>query len=204
MYDLEKLSWVIAERRKKFKIFLAVYSFVFIFGCILFLLEDKNVKFSGIILVIVAVALLAKLVRRYSPSVLFSKEKQGILVKEHEYVASVARGLSARRTFVRTTAAGHSSAGNARSKRPHIRSAYVYIKDANGDVIILDGLTSLHTDIYEIGDELLRPSGARYPFIAVGANGRKVDKQPCPLCGRINSPNDESCNSCGLSIIKRR
>ena len=202
MYDLEKLSWIIASKRKRFKILLALYICLVIIGAVLFFIGEMNVVFCGIIIAIIAVALIFKLIRSYSPSVLFSSEKRGILVKEHEYVATVKRGLSGRATVAKRTAGTHSSSGNAKSRRPHVRSAYIYVRDGNENVLIFDGLTSLHTDIYEIGDEVLRPAGARYPIIVAAKDNRKIEKQPCPLCGRINEMNKSECVACGLSINK--
>lgn len=199
MYDFEKLSCIIEARRKRFKLFIVLYVFMLIIGISLLFFKEKTLAFFGIVILILTVVFLAKLIQSYSPVLLFSKEKRGVLIKEHEYVANIKRGLSARATVVRQTGATHSTSGNAKSRRPHVRSAYVYIREKNGDVLIIDGLSSLHTDIYEIGDELLRPSGARYPVIL----NRKAEKQPCPFCGRINDMNSFECSVCGLSIIKK-
>lgn len=202
MYDLEKLSWIIEAKRKRFRILLALYICLIIIGAVLFFVGEMNVVFYGIIIVIIAVALIFKLIRSYSPVILFSSEKRGILIKEHEYVANVKKGLSGRAVVAKHTAGAHSSTGNARSRRPHVRSAYIYVRCECGDVLIFDGLTSLHTDIYEIGDEVLRPAGARYPIIVAAKDNRKIEKQPCPLCGRINEMNKSECVACGLSINK--
>ncbi len=202
MYDLEKLSWIIEAKRKRFKILLALYICLVIIGAVMFFIGEMNVVFYGIIIVIIAVALIFKLIRSYSPGILFSLEKRGILIKEHEYVANIKKGLSGRAVVAKRTSGPHSSTGNARSRRPHVRSAYVYVRDESGNVLIFDGLTSLHTDIYEIGDEVLRPAGARYPIITVAVDNRKIEKQPCPLCGRINEMSKTECGACGLAINK--
>ena len=199
MYDLEKLSWIIADRRKRFKLWLALYVCIFIAGAVLFFFEDKNVVFVGIILAVISIFLTVRLWRRYSASVLFSKEIRGVNIKEHEYVQSARGGYSVKRGFAMRTVKTHSNSGNAKSKRPHVHAAYIYVREENGNVVILDGLTSRQTDIYEIGDEVLRPSGARYPIVM----SREPDRQPCPLCGRINGMDEESCPSCGLTILKK-
>ena len=200
MYDLEKLSWIIERKRNRFKIFLAFYCALLAAGVILFFIEEKTVAFIGAVLVIAAVILIVKHIGAYSPSILFSGEKRGINIKEHEYVANIKRGLSGRAVVAKHVANGGSKSGNARIRRPHVRSAYVYISENNGNVTILDGLTSLQTDVYEIGDELLRPSGSRYPIIV----SRDTAKQPCPLCGRINTMDQSKCSSCGLEILKKQ
>ena len=199
MYDLEKLSWIIDARRKRFKLWLALFVAMLIAGVVLFIIGEDNVAFYGIIVAVVALALFLDLWRRYSPTVLFSGEIRGINIKEHEYVESARGGYTIRRGVAMRGGRTYSNSGNAKSKRPHVRAAYVYVKLENGDVLILDGLNSNHTDIYEIGDEILRPAGARYPIVL----NRDVEKQPCPLCGRINAMDLDGCAFCGLSIIKK-
>lgn len=199
MYDLEKLSWIIEARRKRFKLWLALFAVMLIAGAVLFIVGDDNIALYGIIVTVAALVLLGDLWRRYSPTVLFSKEIRGINIKEHEYVESPKGGYTVRRGIAVRGGRTYSNSGNAKSRRPHVRSAYVYVKLDDGDVRILDGLNSNHTDIYEIGDEILRPAGARYPIVL----NRDVEKQPCPLCGRINAMDLDGCAFCGLSIIKK-
>ena len=199
MYDLEKLSWIIADRRKRFKLWLTLYVCVFIVGAVLFFFENKNVMFSGIILAVISIFLTVRLLRRYSPTVLFSREIRGVNIKEHEYVQSARGGYSVKRGFAMRTVRTHSNSGHAKSRRPHVRAAYIYVREENGDVVILDGLTSRQTDIYEIGDEVLRPSGARYPIVI----SREPERQPCPLCGRRNGMDEACCPSCGLDVLKK-
>ena len=200
MYDLEKLSWIIEARRKSFKLWITLYAVIFVAGVIVFFAGGEDVALFGIIAVLVAIFLTVKLWRKYSPGVLFSREIKGVNIKEHEFVQSARGGYSMKRGIAtRLRVSTYSNSGSAKSKRPHVRSAYVYVRLDSGDVTILDGLTSLHTDIYEIGDELMRPSGARYPVVL----SREIEKQPCPLCGRINSMKKDECASCGLSIIKK-
>ena len=201
MYDLEKLSWIIDERRKKFKLWISLYAAIFVSGVIVFFAGGEDIALFGVIAVIAAIFLTVKLWRKYSPGVLFSAEIRGENVKEHEFVQSVRGGYSMKRGIAtRLTVSTHSNSGSAKSKRPHVRSAYVYVRLADGNVVILDGLTSLHTDIYEIGDEIMRPAGARYPIVL----SRELEKQPCPLCGRINRMDSDECASCGLSIVKKK
>lgn len=199
MYDLEKLSWIIDARRKRFKLWLGLLAAMLIAGVLLFIIGDDDVALYGIIVAVTALALLGDLWRRYSPTVLFSREIRGVNVKEHEYVESAGGGYSARRGPAMRGIRTHSNSGHAKSRRPHVRAAYIYVRLESGDVVILDGLNSNHTDIYEIGDEVLRAAGARYPIVL----NRDVEKQPCPLCGRINGMDAEGCASCGLSIIKK-
>ena len=65
MYDLEKLSWIIEAKRKRFKILLALYICLVIIGAVMFFIGEMNVVFYGIIIVIIAVALIFKLIRSY-------------------------------------------------------------------------------------------------------------------------------------------
>ena len=97
MYDLEKLSWIIEARRKRFKLWLALFAVMLIAGAVLFIVGDDNIALYGIIVTVAALVLLGDLWRRYSPAVLFSKEIRGINIKEHEYVESARRGYTVRR-----------------------------------------------------------------------------------------------------------
>jgi hypothetical protein len=197
-YDLEKLSWRVAQRKRRFFTTLAVYAFVAAIGGVMLFADNKTVVFLGVIIVIFALAALIGHVSRSGVAYLFSGECRGINVKEHEYVANAPRGLSPSRAFM-LRAKTYSRSGNPGPRTARVRQAYVYLRLPDGNVIILDGLSSLHTDIYEIGDELLRPSGARYPIVL----NRELDRQPCPLCGRINGRDNMECASCGLDIIRR-
>ena len=204
MYDLEKLSWRVEEKRKRFKMLASFYSIAVLLGVAFIIFGNgKDLRLVllpvGCILLGGGIWLLIRLVGKYSPSVLFSPDVRGVCVKEHEYVATSVSvfGTGNTKGVKFRNSGGGSNAGNARSRRPHVRAAAVYVRLESGDVVILDGLTSVQTDIYEIGDELLRPSGARYPIIL----NRNVEKQPCPLCGRINSRTDLQCERCGLGIL---
>lgn len=197
-YDLEKLSWRVAERKKRFLTVLALYALMAAVGIALLFIDNKTVVFIGVVVIIVAVFAVSRHISRSRPGYLFSKEQRGINVKEHEYIANAPRGLSPRRAFM-LRAKTYSNSGNASARTARVRQAYVYLRLDDGNVIILDGLTSLHTDIYEIGDELLRPAGARYPIVI----GRDVKNQPCPLCGRINAASELACAGCGLDILKQ-
>jgi hypothetical protein len=200
MYDLEKLSWRVESRRRKFKILAAVYSIAALIGLALCFINKNQIRMWGFILLMAGVFLLIHLINKYSPSLLFSPDVNGISIKEHEYVAAkVARAPTGRVAIFRNSGGG-SNSGNAKAKRPHVRAATVYVRLEDGEVATFDGLTSIQTDIYEIGDELLRPSGARYPIIL----NRDAEKQPCPWCGRINVRESFECESCGLSIIPKK
>ena len=202
MYDLEKLSWRIEAKRRKFKILASVYSIMAVTGLALAFVNENKIRMWGFILLGAGVFLLIHLITKYSPLLLFSPDIKGISIKEHEYVATkVARASSAGgRSIAFRNTGGGSNAGNAKSKRPHVRSATVYVRLEDGEVAVLDGLTSIQTDIYEIGDELLRPSGARYPIIL----SRDTEKQPCPWCGRLNTQKSLECECCGLSILPKK
>lgn len=197
MYDLEKLSWRVDALRKKFKISATVFGIIMLIGAAMLFVKAREVQFFGGVIIAAGIILTIRLIGKYSPTVLFSADVKGISIKEHEYAAVKVARVSAGRVTRFRSGTG-SNDGLAKSNRPHVRSAAVYLRLENGDVMLIDGLTSLHTDIYEIGDELLRPSGSRYPIVL----SRDIEKQPCPWCGRINSMKDHACQRCGLDILK--
>ena len=197
-YDLEKLSFRIAEKKRRFFIGISLYALLAIVSVPLMLTGEKTVVFTGALLLILSILLALRHISRYDPAILFSKEKRGVNGKEHEYVQNAPRGLSPRRAFM-LRAKTHSGSGNAGPRTARVRAAQVYIRLEDGNVEILEGLSSLQTDIYEIGDELLRPAGARYPVIV----SRSAKRMPCPFCGRINSEGDQQCAACELPIYPR-
>ena len=96
MYDLEKLSWRIEAKRRKFKILASVYSIMAIAGFLLTIINENKIRMGGFVLIGAGVFLFIHLINKYSPMLLFSPDIKGISIKEHEYVATrVARASSA-------------------------------------------------------------------------------------------------------------
>ena len=143
--------------------------------------------------------IIVRLFLRFRPKVIFSKELRGVNIKEHEFVTSNRRKSYAYRGVIIGGAPNNFSGTVNTSRRTKLPThAIVYLRLENGDVTYIEGLTSAQTDIYEIGDELFRYPGTKYPIIV----GKEVKKQPCPICGTVNKETDTRCITCGLEIIK--
>ena len=192
-YDIAELSGRVRERREKFVRAVTLLSLTIVASTVIAILfPETTILFVCITLAVVLFAVLISTVRKFQPSVLFSKEISGINIKEHEYV-TIAQSHMRSSRYLGFYAGRYNQTGSAKGVR-----ALVYLKLSDGDVAVIDGLSKVHTDIYEDGDELLLPSGAKYPIVM----NRTMKKQPCPICGTVNCDTDVRCRSCGLGIVK--
>jgi len=190
-YDLEQLRGIIAERRARFKTVTVVCLILGALSVLLVILcDDITLRFIGAASFVITLCAFYAYLRRVQPSVLFRGELRGVNIKEHEFVPLGGQ----RRGIYRYTGTRRA---NPSSVHPRGIHAEVYLRDENGEIHPVLGLSKLHTDIYEDGDELYRPAGCVYPIIVE----RPVEKQPCPLCGRINTSKDKKCPICGLDVL---
>ena len=198
-YDVKELTETVKKRRKNFLIKLSVIIALATLSLVLiFLRLNDTLTFVLIVIEFILLFLLYRLYCKYSPSVLFSREIVGENIMEEEYIGSrqikyhgSVRPKGSRIRLINTGANRKPRTdGSIRSK--------VYLKQDGGDVICLSDLYKSNTDVYEFGDRLIKYAGTKYPVVI----SRASDRQPCPLCGEINSSNDEKCRSCGLKITK--
>ena len=148
--------------------------------------------------------LLEKLFSKYSPKALFSKEIKGENIKEGEYEimkrgSYKESGLRHKQISARGTVP---YAPNTRANKKSFHKSMhfngeIYIKEDNGNVVLINGLYPSHLEIYEEGDILLKPAGTKCPIVI----SRDADRQPCPICGEINGGEKEACVGCGLEIL---
>jgi hypothetical protein len=203
-YDLDDLQRRIEAKRKKFlgSIALAAVFDVAAVVAALFVPENKFIVPAAII-ILISWAFVGGLVRKYAPSILFSREIEGENVKEHEYYAGI-DGKPIRRRFANLP---HNYSNTSPAKRSAIRGI-VYLRDKDGEIHRIGGLSATLMDLYEDGDILYKPSGAKYPQII----SRTPKHQPCPLCGCLNSTESRArgsislseCTSCRLTIIYKK
>ena len=190
-YDLEELRGRIKDMRERFirrSAWLLALLTLSAAAAVAF--DETTVRFICVAAGLVFLSLLIGNIRKSRPVSLFSREVRGKNVKEHEYV------IRGRRAYSRYLGFYMSRKSDPATPRGII--GVVYILEDSGDVIIVDRLHKAHTDIYEDGDTLLKPEGARFPIVV----GRAVKKQPCPLCGEVNALDDVKCKVCGLGIVK--
>lgn len=196
-YDLSRLDEIVKEKKRRFKITLAVLTALFAIVIAEFILyygiNDYYVFYSGAAAVILII-ILSNTIRKYRPEILFSPEIKGENIKEDEYVL-----LAQKRGFK----AGKYSkyivppAGSGMPSQRERIVAAVYIRRDNGDVYLIDRISTAHTNLYEIGDTLYKPAGAKYPIIL----NRSTALQPCPLCGTLNDGKKNGCTTCNLNIF---
>lgn len=196
-YDFSRLDEIVKEKKRRFKIKLAVLVALFIIVIAEFILyygsNDYYVFYSGAAAVILII-IFSNTMKKYRPEILFSPEIKGINIKEDEYV------LLAQKRGYRAGKYSRYVVPPAGSGMPSQREkivAAVYIRCDDGNVYLVDRISTAHTNLYEIGDTLYKPAGAKYPIIL----NRDTAVQPCPLCGTLNDGKKNACMTCDLSIF---
>ena len=199
IYNERELSERTKSRKKNFFIRLMISLFLILTDIVILLIfPEKTVVFFCVLFIIALAVFVIKTLLRYDIGILFSSEIQGINIKEHEFL------VTDRRVFRMGTNNPHLSrkrlktsefvGGKRRTKPP--TSAIVYLRLSDGSVTFIDGLSNAQTDVYEIGDNLYKYPGTRYPIILK----REVSAQPCPLCGTANKRGEKECITCNLKI----
>lgn len=195
-YDMDDLARRVERRKNDYIKAWLIYAFLAIGSVIAAALvpERKFVVPAGIIIILVIFGV-AKIIRKYKPGILYSAEISGINIKEEE-IMGVREGKTIYRRYpnVPHNYSNHRSGDFPRSK---IRGS-VFLRLDNGDIYEVANLNVSQIEFYEDGDRMVKPAGARFPQV----EGREVDRQVCPLCGRINHKGAEACGSCGLLIVK--
>ena len=201
MYDEKEIKENVLRKRKYILTELSVILVLMLSALVFINLNINNtVTFISVVVEFVLMFIVYKIFEAQTPSIYFSREIKGINIGEDEYISRGTPGLglkwrqvggpSSPQPFAPNTGA------NRRRTQPNIRGR-VYLKLDDGNVVVLSSLFKAHTELYEEGDILLKYAGTKYPIIV----GRKVLKQPCPICGDINDISFKSCHTCGLSII---
>ena len=195
-YSTDEIREYVNYSREKLTKRLVIYTVLLLFGTAgLIFSKDTTLMFISVVLLLSSIILTIKATKKYPPQVLWARELRGINVKEHEYLQGYQRGGFGMRSL---------KYGNRfRTTRSHLDplpsklKAIVYLRLDDGSIKEIGELSKAHTDIYRDKDELVRYEGTRYPVII----GRRVERQPCPLCGTVNGAERDAC-FCGLSIIK--
>lgn len=193
MYDENEISKRVAKRKRLF-ILSFIIDFLALVGGIVFLVLDLNSSlfFRGIIIIVFSLLFMWITCEKYSPKILFSRSVTGKNIKEHIYEVYVRRGVALRPKQV-GMGYGGAPLSHTRMAKASLRSA-VYLRLENKDIYEIRNMRVEHTELYEDGDTLYKPSGTKYPMIV----GRETERQVCPICGTINIAKDEACINCGL------
>ena len=195
-YCMDEIRERVRHSREVLTRRLIIYSIAILAAIVGLILDGgTTLTFLSFATLVVSLLLIFKALKKHPPSLLWAKEIRGINVKEHEYLQGYQRGGFGMRSL---------KYGNRfRTTRSHLDplpsklKAIVYLRLDDGSIKEIGELSKAHTDIYRDGDELVRYEGTRYPVII----GRRVERQPCPLCGTVNGAERDAC-FCGLSIIK--
>ena len=198
-YDFEMLAMRVEKQKKRFlaRLF-TVLALVIASLCVIIYNFDKTASFIGGAIIFSSLLYMCFSWMKHNPAVLFSKAIEGENIKEHEYIEQQSQGLlkgTGRRPLLPHTYA------NRKSGVPrHLLRGTVFLRLKSGDVTSWNGQFVSHMDIYEIGDTLYKPAGARFMIVT----SRETKAQPCPLCGAINTPEHKECQGCGLLIVHKR
>lgn len=201
-YDLSELD---ARVRAKKRDFLTRFTVTAVLGLMLIVLAFVNIagdtmRLACGITAVVMLFYLKNLYDAYDARTLFSKEIKGENIKEDLYTVSKAYGPGLR--YKQVGASGlqpfaPNTGANKRKHYPNLKSS-VYLRLEDGNVTEIRGLNKEHIELYEEGDTLFKPAGAKYPIIV----SRSVTRQPCPLCGTVNDASDTECLTCALPCNK--
>ena len=191
-YDYDELYRRVLEKRKSFTHF-AVLILVGIAAALVVVALNISVEvsFGAIMLTLILCFSGYRLIVKFAPKTLFSKEITGENIKEHEADRTRVGALHRRnRTIMPNTGA---------NRKAPIRRIIgtVYLKTDDGGIEIIEGLCESHMNFYSGGDVLFKPAGAKFPSVI----NRPTEVQPCPLCGEFNSSDKEKCRICALGII---
>lgn len=196
LYDEEKISWIIADRRRAFKIRLSLIA-----GAMFCALVISIINFTDYLTVLCLMAefplmlMLAGLLKKYDAKVLMRGEVRGKNIKEYEYAVNSGKG-GAGRIYRRVNTP--MTYGNRRATAPTRINGTVYLELDDGNVTSISGLYKSHMEIYEDGDILVKYAGTKFPVVV----NREVKKQPCPICGEVNDNSRDECRVCGLTMVK--
>ena len=197
-YDFEMLATCVAQKKKAFlKRLYTVLALIVTSLAVIVYNFDKTVSFLGGAVIFASLLYMCFSWMKHNPAVLFSGAIEGVNIKEHEYVERQSQGALAgtsRRPSLPHTYANRKNNGTPR----HLVRGTVFLRLPNGDVTSWSGQYPKHMEIYEEGDTLFKPAGARFMIVT----SREVKEQPCPLCGAINKKEHSECQDCGLLVMK--
>lgn len=195
MYDLEKINKIVKKKRKMILTEFAIIIALMIVALILLIVNiNSTVTFICIVAEGALLFAIYKIFNVQSPLIWFSKEIRGVNIKEHEYVIRKTPGP---RLKWSPTPIVPNTGANRRRTPPNIRSK-VYLQLEDGNIVTISKLYKSHTELFVEGDTLLKYAGAHFPIVV----SRRIQRQPCPICGEINDMSNDSCHGCGLGIIK--
>lgn len=196
-YNEEQIHRYVKEKRRAFLIKSAILlALILISGILIAIFPEVTVIFVCTLVIILSVVYLIKTINRYNPLILFSKEKKGVNVHEHEYVIYTKGPTYRKMWYVPRLKTSEFTGGTNRIKTTV--GATVYLRLPDGNVIFIDRLFNGQTDIYEIGDTLYKYPGTRFPVVL----DRELEAMPCPICGTANKCTEPKCITCGLTIEK--
>ena len=195
-YDSEDIARRVEKRKKEF---LArwLFAMALAIGAVIAgaLVPERKFVVPAVIIIVIVIFAVFKTFKKYKPTMLYSPEIKGVNIKEHE-VMCVREGKPIYRRFPNTP---HNYSNHRTGDHPrHKIRGSVYMQLEDGNIYEVANLNVAQLEFYEDGDVLLKPAGARYPEVAQ----REVDRQVCPICGRINHKGADACGSCGLLVLK--
>lgn len=193
MYDSKEIEGKVKQKRQEFWTKIIIVLFFMLVSLVISTINFNDT--ATVLCVIVEFPLFFFIVKIYNKSeakILLSRKITGKNIKEYEYgIQNDGQPPIFRWSNTPNTYAN-------RKTHPRRLNGSVYLELDNGNVKEITGLYKSHIDIYEEGDILLKYAGTKYPVVL----SRKIDIQPCPICGEVNDMSADACQSCGLGIIK--
>lgn len=198
-YSREEIAVAVSKKKRHFTVAASVMLTLLAVAAVLLILNiNDTLSFIMIVLILLLLHCTASTFAHFQPRVLFSKEIEGVNIREDLYHAQVRSGPGLRHKQVGSSGLlpFAPNTGENKKKSHSLRGA-VYIRTDDGNVCAIRGLSETHVEIFEDGDKLLKLSGTNYPIIL----NRDEERQPCPLCGAVNGQDRSKCIGCGVSIV---
>jgi membrane protein YdbS with pleckstrin-like domain len=130
IYNADELSSRVKKRKKEFGTKASILLLLAIaFTATALIFSEPSVIFISVCLIILSAVLLIRVMRKYEPFVLFSREVRGINIKEHEFVVTDRRVFRFGSSYLITKRRLKTSefiSTKARTKPP--TSAIVYLR----------------------------------------------------------------------------
>ena len=81
-----------------------------------------------------------------------------------------------------------------------VTSGILFIQKRNANITPLgiEDYSHRHFNHYEVGDEVIRLVGSRFPIIL----SRTDEEWICPICAEFNNADEHSCKNCNLIVKK--
>ncbi len=183
------IKMLLKKKRLVFCIKLTVLLLLSAMAAILYILFNNELRaFIGSLVLLILCLFQIGVLFKTKTVKIFGKEQRGTVVKKDEKSKIHDKKITG-------------SYGSFSEIRPyeHYRKLVVdgtlFIQKENNEILSIQGLTKDQINFYEVGDEVVILTGAKFPIVLNEPESRQ--KWLCPICGTV-LPSGVDCAYCGL------